>query len=178
MKKSIIVLVVVIVIGLLGFLIIPRVFQHETSEEIDSGSTSPSATEQEKEETNNLMKEESVPMRIHITDGNHSIVFQLNNSEAAKSLYEQLPLNVSVENYSSNEKIFYPPKELNTNSTPTANGSDGAGVLAYYAPWRDVVMFYDTFRSSSSLYELGTAQENINQIENLSGEITIEKVES
>lgn len=36
-------------------------------------------------------------------------------------------------------------------------------------------MFYDSFSSASGLYELGTAIEGSNQIENLRGEIRIEK---
>ena len=48
-------------------------------------------------------------------------------------------LTIEVEDYSTNEKIFYPPQALDTTDAPLAEG--GAGVLAYYAPWGDVVMF-------------------------------------
>ena len=33
--------------------------------------------------------------------------------------------------FSTNEKVFYPPQELDTANTPLAEG--GAGTLAYYA---------------------------------------------
>ena len=92
-------------------------------------------------------------------------------------MYEQLPLTLDVENFSSNEKIFYPTSELDTDSTPISNGG-GEGTLAYYVPWGDVVIFYDSFTSASGLYELGVAISGTDQIGNLSGEITIEKLEN
>ena len=41
-------------------------------------------------------------------------VYELNNSQAAAELYDQLPLTLEVEDYSTNEKIFYPPEALDT----------------------------------------------------------------
>lgn len=106
-------------------------------------------------------------------DGQH-IVFRLNDSPAANALYEQLPLTIPVEDYSHNEKIFYPPNELNTNDTPLAKGS--SGTLAYYAPWGDVVLFYGAFDGAGGLYELGEAVSGADRIESLSGEIQINTI--
>ncbi|MFX1382356.1 MAG: cyclophilin-like fold protein, partial [Promethearchaeota archaeon] len=92
-------------------------------------------------------------MQISIQVNGNTTIFKLNNSQAAKELYEQLPLTIIVENYGNNEKIFYPPKKINTTGTPLANAQ--FGTLAYYAPWGDVVMFYDSFGSANGLYELG-----------------------
>lgn len=50
--------------------------------------------------------------QIVVKSDQYSVAYQLNNSQAAKELYAQLPLTLKVENYSDNEKIFYPPKEL------------------------------------------------------------------
>ncbi|OUO71327.1 hypothetical protein B5F64_02700 [Thomasclavelia spiroformis] len=116
-------------------------------------------------------------MTIKITDNNYSVVFELNDSDGAKSLYEQLPLKIEVEDYSTNEKIFYPPNELDVTNTPLASNGEN-GVLAYYESWGDVVMFHDSFDLANDLYQLGNVIEGIENIENLSGEITIEKVEN
>ena len=113
-------------------------------------------------------------MQIRVSDGTNSITFMLNDSSAARSLYEQLPLTIDAQNYSTNEKIFYPKDKLDTSNTPLASG--GLGVLAYYEPWGDVVMFYGSFRENSSLYALGTAITGTEMIENLSGEIMIEQI--
>ncbi|MBS7008693.1 cyclophilin-like fold protein [Anaerostipes sp.] len=112
-------------------------------------------------------------IRISSKDG-QNVVFELNDSPAARSLYGQLPLSVKIDDYSDNEKIFYPPEKLNISSTPPAKG--GAGTLAYYEPWGDVVVFYGEFDESGSLYEIGDAVSGKNQMKDLSGEIKIEAV--
>lgn len=116
---------------------------------------------------------EETAMQITVTADGNTIVFELNDSQAAKDFYAQLPLSIEVENYSNNEKIFYPPKKLNTSNTPLAKGIQ-SGTLAYYAPWGDVVMFYGSFGSASGLYELGRAISGKEHIQNLSGTIRVE----
>ena len=111
-------------------------------------------------------------MQITVTSESGSVVFALNGSQAARDLYDQLPLTIEVENFSSNEKIFYPPEGLDTAGAPLAEG--GAGVLAYYEPWGDVVMFYGSFGANGSLYALGEAVSGGELIGRLSGSITIE----
>ncbi len=114
--------------------------------------------------------------RISIESNGNTIIFELNNSQAAQDLYDQLPLSVESEDYSDNEKIFYPSEDLNVSDAPEAEG--GAGVLAYYEPWGDVVMFYDDFDSSSSLYELGRVVSGSEWIEDMSGTIEISQMQT
>lgn len=125
------------------------------------------------EKTGTNASDDPPAMAISVTANGNTTVFQLNNSTAARELYAQLPLSIEVENYSNNEKIFYPPKKLNTDNTPKANAK--AGTLAYYAPWGDVVMFYKDFGAASGLYELGQAVSGSEHIQAMSGTIQIEK---
>lgn len=115
---------------------------------------------------------ESSALRIEVQAGDTAIVFELNGSPAAQSLYDQLPLEVEISDYSTNEKIFYPPEALDTTDAPLADA--GAGTLAYYAPWGDVVLFYDAYSENGSLYALGQAVEGADAIESLSGTVTIQ----
>lgn len=112
--------------------------------------------------------------KISVKSSKYTVTYQLNDSRAAKELYAQLPLTLKVENYSDSEKIFYPPKELKTNGTPKSKGRKGS--LSYYAPWGDVVMFYETAGSASGLYELGMVVSGEEYISKLSGKITISKL--
>lgn len=114
-------------------------------------------------------------MKMNVLTNGNKTVFELNDSQAAKELYNQLPLNIAVEDYSNDEKIFYPPQKLNTSNTPKANAR--IGTLAYYAPWGDVVMFYGNFGSASGLYELGKAVSGSEHIKHMTGTIQIEKME-
>ena len=96
----------------------------------------------------------------------------LNDSPAAQSLARQLPLTAEVEDYSTNEKIFYPPEALETEDTPTAEG--GSGVLAYYEAWGDVVLFYDDFRPNPALFALGSVTSGEEAISQLAATMTID----
>ena len=55
------------------------------------------------------------------------------------ALAAQLPMDIDMENYSTNEKIFYPSQKLDTQQTPRA--ANKVGILAYYEPWGDIVFF-------------------------------------
>ena len=112
--------------------------------------------------------------QIRVTCNGAQAVYELNGSPAADALYEQLPLTLPVEDFSTNEKVFYPPDALDTSDTPLASG--GAGTLAYYAPWGDVVLFYDEYSANPSLYELGRIVSGGDLVSGFSGEITVEAV--
>lgn len=115
-------------------------------------------------------------LRIRVSDHNHMVMFEVNDSMAVRSLYKQMPLTVHVENYGSNEKIFYCPEKLEIGDTPLTKGGE-AGGLAYFAPWGNVVMYYGSFGPYSGLYELGKAVFDSAAIGKLSGEILIEAAE-
>ena len=119
--------------------------------------------------------EDFMERRILVTGNTCRVIFELNDSDAAESLWKQLPLEAEVSNFSNNEKIFYPDDSLNTANTPIAEG--GAGTLAYYRPWGNVVMFYGPFSSNRSLYGLGEVVDGKELIPTLSGMLRIEKEE-
>ncbi len=108
------------------------------------------------------------------TESGETLVFELNGSPAASALYEQLPLTVDVDDFSTNEKIFYPPGKLDVSDTPIAEMN--LGTLAYYAPWGNVVMFYDAYSPNGDLYELGQIVSGLDDISSLKGRLRIDKV--
>lgn len=114
----------------------------------------------------------STSRQISVQFGENTVIYELNDGTAADSFYEQLPLTIEVADYSTNEKIFYPPQALDTADAPPAEG--GAGTLAYYAPWGDVVMFYGDYNANGSLYELGEVVSGGELIAGMSGTVTIE----
>lgn len=113
--------------------------------------------------------------QISVTWPGGVVIYALNDSPAAGALYAQLPLTIAVEDYSTNEKIFYPPQTLDTSGTPLAAG--GTGTLAYYASWGDVVMFYGGFSENSSLFQLGQVVSGGELVSEMSGTVTIDVVE-
>lgn len=135
-------------------------------------NTEQPVSEQNKEESLELPEaEENEVMKIKVTSKEYEIIYELNQSQAAKDLYGQLPLTLEVEDFSTNEKTFYPPEELDIRDAPPANAEKGS--LCYYSPWADVVMFYDYFGQGSNLYELGEVVSGKEEIEKLNGTITV-----
>lgn len=122
-------------------------------------------------EEGDLEELENTSRYISVQFGENEVIYELNDGTAADSLYEQLPLTIEVEDYGTNEKIFYPPEELDTADSPLAQA--GAGTLAYYAPWGDVVMFYGDYNENPSLYELGQVISGGEAVGHMSGTITI-----
>ena len=114
-------------------------------------------------------------MKIRVYDGSRSVVFELNETSAAKSLYDQLPMNVTVENYGNNEKIFYPATTVSYGSD-CIEGDCPAGTLALFSPWGNVVMYYGDASRYSGLYILGTAIEGADNIKDLTGSISVTAV--
>ena len=114
-------------------------------------------------------------MKIKVSDGTNAVTFELNETSAAKSLYGMLPMDVAVENYSNNEKIFYPTATV-TYGSDCIEGDCPAGTLALFSPWGNVVMYYGAASRYSGLYILGNAVEGAGLIKNLAGTIHIEKV--
>ena len=113
--------------------------------------------------------------RVRVTDGTHTILYELNDSPSAKSLYGMLPLDVEVENYGHNEKIFYPPQAID--AADGVEGSGEAGGMALFSPWGNVVLYYDSFSAYPGLYLLGQAIQGTEQVSSLSGTIHVEAME-
>ena len=111
-------------------------------------------------------------MKISVSDGKNKIVYELNASGQSKSLYSQLPIKVQIENYSTNEKIFYPKEKI-----PLKNGIEGSGdsgTLAYFSPWGNIVLFYGKFSGYPGLFILGKAVRGAENIKNLSDIVSVE----
>lgn len=113
---------------------------------------------------------------ITVTCGEATVTYQLNDSSAASALLAQLSLTLEVEDFSDNEKVFYPPEELDVTDAPLAETGE-AGTLAYYEPWGDVVMFYGPFSPNGALYELGRAVVGEGVVSGLSGTLEVVLVE-
>lgn len=109
---------ILIFIGLLIFIIGVLVAVAMRNEHVPS-KTNKSPNLSASQQVNKSSKEKK--MLIHLTANGQKVTFELNDSQASQDLVAQLPLQIELENYANDEKIFYPPKKLHTTSTPRAN---------------------------------------------------------
>lgn len=78
----------------------------------------------------------------------------LNDSGAAQALFERLPLEVTFEDFGSNERIAYVKPELSL-SGKADHGAPKPGTFAVYEPWGNLYVFRVPFRASNDLFILG-----------------------
>lgn len=98
-------------------------------------------------------------MKLKITFGETVLTATLYDNPTTQDFISMLPITTEVEDYASNEKIFYPERKLSTDQAP--NGyKPSTGDITYYAPWGDVAIFYKDFSHSSGLISLGRIDDN------------------
>ena len=113
-------------------------------------------------------------MRISVSDGSNTVIYRLNDSLPAQSLYSMLPFDVSVGDFLASQKIFYPPEKVE--GTDGIEGDGEAGDLALSYPWGDIVMYYGPFNSNAGLFILGTAESGTDKIKDLRGIIRVDRL--
>jgi hypothetical protein len=98
--------------------------------------------------------QDETSMKIRIEFNGASMTATLYDNPSARDFASMLPLDLTIDDYSTNEKIAYLPRELTEEgSGPFDN--EQPGDLAYYAPWGNLAFFYGSYRYSSGLIRLG-----------------------
>lgn len=115
-------------------------------------------------------------MQIRIRAGERTLAARLEDNAAARDFAALLPLELTLKDYASTEKIAHLPRKLSVDGAP--EGVDPAvGDIAYYAPWGNLAIYYSDFGYSRGLVRLGRIESGANQLASLEGPVTIEAVE-
>ena len=101
-------------------------------------------------------------MRVEFVCEDGVAVSVLNDTNSAKSFYEILPLELNLKDYAGREKIAYLPKRLEILGDPSSDGK--VGDLAYFAPWGNLVLFYEPQPYYDGLIKLGKFENNFEKI--------------
>ncbi|THK39027.1 MFS transporter [Ensifer sp. MPMI2T] len=93
-------------------------------------------------------------MRIRIAFADQDFTATLYDNPSARDFASMLPLDLTISDYSNNEKIAYLPRRLNLEARgPFPDAAPGD--LCYYIPWGNLAFFYGNYRSTSDLIRLG-----------------------
>jgi hypothetical protein len=93
-------------------------------------------------------------MKIQIEFNGQTMTATLYGNPSARDFASMLPLDLTINDYSTNEKIAYLPRKL-TEEGAGPFGNEAPGDLCYYAPWGNLAFFYADYRYSSGLIRLG-----------------------
>ena len=93
-------------------------------------------------------------MKIEFSFSDHTFTASLYDNAAAREFASMLPLELTIEDYSTNEKIAYLPRKLTAQGNE-AFDDEAIRDFCYYAPWGNLVFFHAGYRYSRGLVRLG-----------------------
>ena len=93
-------------------------------------------------------------MRLQFAFAGQSFTATLEDNPSARDLASMLPLDLTISDYSTNEKIAYLARKLSGEGS-TRFGNEAVGDLGYFAPWGNLVMYHGPYRWSRGLIRLG-----------------------
>ncbi|MFN8683926.1 cyclophilin-like fold protein [Paracoccus sp. P2] len=96
--------------------------------------------------------------RIRLAFADQDFTATLEDNPSARDLVSMLPLDLTITDYSTNEKIAYLPRKL-TGDGRTGFGNEAVGDLCYFAPWGNLAMFHGPYRWGRGLIRLGRLDE-------------------
>ncbi|MDA3043784.1 MULTISPECIES: cyclophilin-like fold protein [unclassified Campylobacter] len=101
-------------------------------------------------------------MRVKFNCENVRAVAVLSDTSAAKSFYENLPLELNLKDYAGREKIADLPVRLNFAGDPSSDGK--VGDLGYFSPWGNLVLYYKPQPYYEGVINLGKFESGFDEI--------------
>jgi hypothetical protein len=84
-------------------------------------------------------------MTIRMIFDDHIMIATLYDNPSARDFHSMLPLDLTIEDFSTNEKIVHLPRKL-TEEGSGPFGNEQAYDLCYYKPWGNLALFYADYR--------------------------------
>ena len=102
-------------------------------------------------------------MKLLLTVNGAPLAATLYDNAASRDLLKLLPLEVTLQDYASAEKIAYLPRKLDTAGAP-AGFDPSPGDITYYAPWGNLAIFYRDQPFASGLVSLGKIESGVDAL--------------
>ncbi len=99
-------------------------------------------------------------MKIRFAFADQLFTATLDDTPSTRDFASMLPLDLSIEDYATNEKIAHLPRKLTTQGSGPF-GNEAPGDLGYYAPWGNLAMYHGAYRYSAGLIRLGRFDDGI-----------------
>ncbi|MCY9695439.1 cyclophilin-like fold protein [Paenibacillus alginolyticus] len=105
-------------------------------------------------------KPSSKDVRIKLTFDNEEFIVKMYDNPTSRDFLTRLPLTLTFKEFGGFEKLSILDKELSTENAPSGSDPE-VGDFGYYAPWKDVNMYYKDWSHSSGLVKLGKIESGI-----------------
>lgn len=89
--------------------------------------------------------QEPTDMRIRMTFDGRTVMGTLYDNPSARDFFSMLPLDLTIRDFSTNEKIAYLPRKL-TEEGSGPFGNEQPYDICYYVPWGNLALFHAGYR--------------------------------
>lgn len=89
--------------------------------------------------------QEPTDMRVRFTFADRTMTATLYDGPASRDFFGMLPLDLTISDFSNNEKIAHLPRKL-TEEGSGPFGNEQPYDLCYYVPWGNLAMFHADYR--------------------------------
>jgi len=102
-------------------------------------------------------------MKIRVIIEGQTLTATLDDTAVARDFASLLPLELTLSDYNSTEKVSDLPRKLSIDGVPRSY-QPSAGDITHYAPWGNIAIFYRPFRDSTGLVRLGAFDGSIDAL--------------
>ena len=115
-------------------------------------------------------KDENMKIKMHL-DG-EVLTATLAEGAAPRDFLALLPLELTLRDYASTEKVGDLPARLSIEGAPPGFDPD-VGDITYYAPWGNLAIFYRDFGFAQGLVKLGRFDSNVDELARKQDELNV-----
>lgn len=107
-----------------------------------------------------MTKASTETMYLRCGFAGQEITYRLSDTPTTRDLVSLLPLDLTIEDFSTNEKLAYLPRRLDEGGL--ADYADEApGDLCYFRAWGNLAFFHAAYRYRGDLIRLGQTVEDL-----------------
>ncbi|WP_419872464.1 cyclophilin-like fold protein [Candidatus Pristimantibacillus sp. PTI5] len=104
----------------------------------------------------------SPDVRIKLIFDNEEYIVKMYDNPTSQDFLSTLPLTLTFKEYGGFGKLSILDKGLITEDAPSGSDPE-VGDIGYYAPWKDVNMYYTDWNYSSGLIKLGRIESGLEE---------------
>lgn len=103
------------------------------------------------------------PMRIRCSFSDQEFFVTLQDSTTTRDFLTMLPLDLTIEDYSTNEKIAHLPRRLDEGGL-TDYDDEATGDLCYFTGWGNLAFFHGGYSYRGDLIRLGRLEGGVDPL--------------
>jgi hypothetical protein len=107
--------------------------------------------------------QERPPMRLRCRFADQDFTCRLLDNPTVRDLVSLLPLDLTIEDFSTNEKIAHLPRRLDEGGH-LAFDDEAPGDLCYFLGWGNLAFFHDSYSYRGDLIRLGRIEGGVDPL--------------